>query len=819
MTFADLRARPGLRLGRGRWLVPPVGCACAFLVRRGPDSLDRLPVFDAPSALPSKSLAARLGRIRHRAWHRSCGDGLDRGTALSLRGGHGRDHGHASHLRRLVRRSHFAGDLRGRTGGRLRRPGRASSRGAVLLDGDELRPRGRSREAFPPSRRLHCEQQPTRPTELQQLGRRRSWLTTTRSSSAAGSTRWPALRCWRGPAGTSACSSAAHWLGGAIQTAEITEPGFHHDVFSAWHPLWVGGAAHAELGDELAARGLEYLNTELSDGDALPGRRGARSCSDTPTRTRRSSTAMLPATATPGGACSTGSSRTPTSRSACSAPSSGRRTGSRSRLKALPPARAARPRRVRAATCSSRAATGSTTTFASERAHGLLAPWVLHTGLGPDAAASGLHDAGDRGRRPGGRHADPARRRRAARRRARAADPGPRRRLRDGRRRRAGARPRTAQAVGVRTADGETVTASPRGDRERHADAALRTPARRRGDAEPSREARAASATAAPRCRSTSRSRSRRAGRATSGSRRTAIVHLTPGLDGVSRAVNEAERGLLPAEATVVVGQPLTMDPSRAPDGAGLLWIQLQELPWHVKGDAAGELDTSDGTWTEELARALRRPDPGAARARTSRTSSRRSASASCSRRPTCRPRTSTCVHGDPYSGSLALDQNFLWRPFPAQPGAPRRRSTALAHRRQHPAGARASAPAPARSSRSSCSSRHCSNASGNASADERPRLDLADHDGLGVVRRRSRRLPRRGSGRDRDLGVQAATTTRSSVSDESGLAGSDGGAGGAVDPSAAADGGTGRSRSAHRGDLRRHPPARAVRPGVRRSS
>src|SRR3712207_4989421 len=30
-----------------------------------------------------------------------------------------------------------------------------------------------------------------------------------------------------------------------------------------------------------------------------------------------------------------------------------------------------------------------TQTFRSERAHGLLAPWVLHTGLGPDAAASG----------------------------------------------------------------------------------------------------------------------------------------------------------------------------------------------------------------------------------------------------------------------------------------------------------------------------------------------------------------------------------------------------------------------------------------------
>jgi phytoene dehydrogenase-like protein len=26
-------------------------------------------------------------------------------------------------------------------------------------------------------------------------------------------------------------------------------------------------------------------------------------------------------------------------------------------------------------------------------------------------------------------------------------------------------------------------------------------------------------------------------------------------------------------------------------------------------------------------------------------------------------------THGDPYSGSLALDQNFLWRPFARQPG------------------------------------------------------------------------------------------------------------------------------------------------------
>ena len=60
------------------------------------------------------------------------------------------------------------------------------------------------------------------------------------------------------------------WLGGAVHSAELTEPGFVHDVLSAWHPLWVGGAAHAELGAELEARGLEYLNTELPTATAFP---------------------------------------------------------------------------------------------------------------------------------------------------------------------------------------------------------------------------------------------------------------------------------------------------------------------------------------------------------------------------------------------------------------------------------------------------------------------------------------------------------------------------------------------------------------------
>src|SRR3989337_76547 len=83
---------------------------------------------------------------------------------------------------------------------------------------------------------------------------------------------------------------------------------------------------------------------------------------------------------------------------------------------------------------------------------------------------------------------------------------------------------------------------------------------------------------------------------------RTAIVHVTSGLDGVSKAVNEAERGLLPAEATIVCGQPMAVDPSRAPEGSWIIWIQLQELPAGlVKGDAAGAIDLGQGTRTRAL--------------------------------------------------------------------------------------------------------------------------------------------------------------------------------------------------------------------------
>ena len=150
---------------------------------------------------------------------------------------------------------------------------------------------------------------------------------------------------------------------------------------------------------------------------------------------------------------------------------------------------------------------------------------------------------------------------------------------------------------------------------------------------------------------------------------RCPIVHVTPGLDGVSRAVNEAERGLLPAEATIVCGQPVALDPSRAPEGKSILWIQLQELPaGRIKGDAAGELDVSDGTWTEELREAY------ADRVLERLSRSITNLSAATLKRVVLSPTdiealNPNLVGGDIYGGSCALDQNLLWRPLAEAPG------------------------------------------------------------------------------------------------------------------------------------------------------
>lgn len=145
---------------------------------------------------------------------------------------------------------------------------------------------------------------------------------------------------------------------------------------------------------------------------------------------------------------------------------------------------------------------------------------------------------------------------------------------------------------------------------------------------------------------------------------RVALLHLTPGLDGVSKAVNEAERGMLPAVPTVCVGQPTALDPSRAPEGKAVLWLQLPEAPRRIKGDAAGEIEPpSDGRWTEAIREAY--ADRVEAILARHIEGFRESVVARRAYSPAdLETLNVNLVGGDPYGGYCGMDQFFLWRPF-----------------------------------------------------------------------------------------------------------------------------------------------------------
>lgn len=145
---------------------------------------------------------------------------------------------------------------------------------------------------------------------------------------------------------------------------------------------------------------------------------------------------------------------------------------------------------------------------------------------------------------------------------------------------------------------------------------------------------------------------------------KVALLHLTPGLDGVSKSSNEAERGMLPVEPTVCVGQPTSFDPSRAPEGQSILWLQLPDTPRFIKGDAAGELDCpTDGRWTEALRESFADRVENMLRHHIENFDE-----AVIARRVYSPADLETMnmnlVGGDPYGGFCGLDQFFLWRPF-----------------------------------------------------------------------------------------------------------------------------------------------------------
>ncbi len=454
------------------------------------------------------------------------------------------------------------------------------------------------------------------------------------------------------------------WFGGNIRSAEITEPGFLHDVYSAWHPLFAGSETFRLLKPDLEARGLEYLNTQYPTAALFPdGSSSFLSTSDDANQRE------FEEHAAGDGEAWRGEVQDFLSKAELAFGLLG--TELWSRAGATLAYKWARRLRTRGTLEFSSVLWGTSrdwlsSTFRSPKVHGLFAPWVLHTGLGPDAASSGFMNkviavALQLGGMPvpkgGG---------------ARLADAFVRLIRDSGGTMIAdthvdGIEIRGGRATGVR-AKGDSIEArravicnvTPqqlylklldskvlppwvvasakkfrygRGDMQIHM--ALSEPPR--WPDQPTRL------------------------------EQTAIIHICDGLNGVSKAVNEAERGLLPADPTIVLGQPVAVDPSRCPSGSWIFWIQLQELPSRPSGDSAGKIDTGNEEWTDSLkerfadrvVRKLEKHIPNLTSALRKRVVIS----------PAELAQTNiNLVGGDPYAGSCSPDQFFLWRPLPGLP-------------------------------------------------------------------------------------------------------------------------------------------------------
>jgi phytoene dehydrogenase-like protein len=78
--------------------------------------------------------------------------------------------------------------------------------------------------------------------------------------------------------------------------------------------------------------------------------------------------------------------------------------------------------------------------------------------------------------------------------------------------------------------------------------------------------------------------------------RRAGTVHLAEGMDHLTENASLIARGCLPARPHLVIGQMTTSDPSRSPAGTECAWAYTH-VPQRVRGDAGGELT---GAWTRE---------------------------------------------------------------------------------------------------------------------------------------------------------------------------------------------------------------------------
>ncbi len=73
-----------------------------------------------------------------------------------------------------------------------------------------------------------------------------------------------------------------------------------------------------------------------------------------------------------------------------------------------------------------------------------------------------------------------------------------------------------------------------------------------------------------------------------------AYVHVGPYVDDLARTYQQSLAGLIPDSPLLVVGQTSRVDKTRTPDDREVLWVQVRSLPSEIKGDALGEIHSTN---------------------------------------------------------------------------------------------------------------------------------------------------------------------------------------------------------------------------------
>lgn len=454
-------------------------------------------------------------------------------------------------------------------------------------------------------------------------------------------------------------------LGGCIRTDQVTVPGFHHDVLSTAHPLFITSPGYAELAEALHANGLEYCNNESPTGVLLPDGRSLIL-----TTSRGKNVAAFESLASGDGAAYEKSMALIENNAEFIFGLLGGELWSFGTAKLLLSEVWRKNLHATSGFFGEAMQTCRTWlegSFESDLLRALLAPWILHTGLGTESAFSALmgrlipftlEQVGMPVVKGGSYKLVEAFEKFIV------DHGGELHHSRDVVR----IITKNGKATGVETADGDAYVAS-------RAVICNVTPTQLYQDLLDSTDVSKDVL---------QQSRSYRYGRGdmqihlalneapewpASDLLEVTMMHLTAGLDSISRAVNEADRGLLPESATIVVAQPTATDPSRAPDGKWILWIQLQELPGVIKGDQRGEIPIpADGQWTETVRESY------ADRIIDRLAEQIPNLKGSIAGRQVFSPADLESINvnlvgGDPYSGECSIDQFMFWRPLRATRG------------------------------------------------------------------------------------------------------------------------------------------------------